>query len=64
MNKYTVYAAYRWEQPECIKMLFENEKDCLKWCNEQEDRFGCKSMFVEPDAGKFLTEYILRSKVR
>lgn len=61
---YTIYAAYRWEHPESLEKFFESENDCLRWCNKQNDRFGCKPIFIEPDSAKILKEHILRSKAR
>lgn len=44
--------------------FFENELDCLRWCNAQEEKYGAESIWVEPDSEKYLAEHILRSKAR
>lgn len=70
---YTIYAACRMvpnqyyvqdgTHKEYVK-FFESELDCLRWCNQQEEKYSVESIWIEPDSGKILKEHILRSKVR
>lgn len=73
MNKCVIYAAYDMvpkqyyvqdgTYKEYVK-FFESELDCLRWCNKQEKRYSCETIWVEPDSEKVLKERVERNRAR